>query len=847
MAADLPSSQPAAPQMIGWSPARNRWRRISTRLGLAFALLAAATAVTSLQGWRTFGLIETQLDAMVSVHLPATSQTARFAKAVGDIRADLPTLLYASTEDGRLAARAVLDSHLSTLTTLVPPTARDGIDPLLPEIRRVVDAIDANVGNRAALRDRTAALIERLRWSHADFLEEIDPILDDARFEATLALSRLSRADARAPSGSSPNTVDLSVAVLREASATRDALLRLNATVNLLVGLIMRGATQDGLEDVESTRLFLADIRDSLEADLAALPRDASSESLFQSVRSILAYSGGDTDVLSLRAQELRHAVQGQAFLDRSRTLFADLNRLASAQIETSDTESRQAMARAAAHIDAETVLLFGESALAVLGAVALGWLYIGRRVVRRLGRLQTSMAGIAAGHLDTPVDLSGNDEITEMARALLVFRSAVKAMEESNAQSIIDNTHAGLVSTDETGRVEVINPNAASLLALPDGDAGQDGEKGSGDSPVIGTPFAALALMPPWQAMTPQALADRCRSGSIEVEALRGDGTRIPLDLSVRPYWRRHIRKYLFTLTDARERKEAQTLLERRIQERTAALHDANLRLTAEIAERIAAEQHLRQAQDGLIQAARLAALGQMSAGIAHEINQTLSAIAYNAHNSRRLLERQEIDRASECLDRIGTIAQRMGQTVNRLKGFARRPDDITDDDGTPTDARDCLQQALDLFGDRLNGVRIDCHGPAVVPVRADAARLEQVFVNLIGNALDAMDTRPGVAPVLTVTFTPPQPQATPTGEPPRVQISLSDTGPGLSPEARDRVFEPFFTTKPAGKGLGLGLSISLKTLADCGGSLSLTRSGPDGTTMTLDLPAPVSQTSLS
>ena len=265
---------------------------------------------------------------------------------------------------------------------------------------------------------------------------------------------------------------------------------------------------------------------------------------------------------------------------------------------------------------------------------------------------------------------------------------------------------------------------------------------------------------------------------------------------------------------------------LERKVEARTADLTAANQQLQGEIAERIRAERTLRAAQDELVQAGKLAVIGQLSTGIAHELNQPLAALRTLSANAVRFLERGDLATVRANLERVGDLVDRMGRISGQLRSFARKSSDRRE----AVSVAQALDNALALLEGRLRaaGARVDRPPAANSPVAwCDANRLEQVLVNLLGNALDAMAGQP--APCIEVRWSA-------TGE--RLQLAVRDHGPGLGDEALGRLFEPFFTTKAAGEGLGLGLTISAGIVRDFGGALHGGNHPDGGAVFTLDLP---------
>jgi two-component system C4-dicarboxylate transport sensor histidine kinase DctB len=267
--------------------------------------------------------------------------------------------------------------------------------------------------------------------------------------------------------------------------------------------------------------------------------------------------------------------------------------------------------------------------------------------------------------------------------------------------------------------------------------------------------------------------------------------------------------RRALRQLTQAQTQlQQAHAQLEQLVDSRTAELRQANEALKTQIAQRL-------QTEGELLQASKLAVLGQMSAGLSHEVNQPLTALRALARNSIRLLENGRRDAVATNLQLMDDMVERMSQITRQLKSFARKADEPA---GGSTPLLDSVRAALLLLEHRSRalGVQIDVDLTAGQRVRAEANRLEQVLVNLMGNALDAMQHEP--LRRLRV-------RARPLDEGRRVLIQVQDSGTGVSETALPHLFEPFFTTKPAGEGLGLGLVISAKIVHEFGGTLRAVR----------------------
>ncbi len=365
-------------------------------------------------------------------------------------------------------------------------------------------------------------------------------------------------------------------------------------------------------------------------------------------------------------------------------------------------------------------------------------------------------------------------------------------------------------LSESEQARIREIRQfDLSSLLPLPFdavGEAASDGRPLTiKEGAAAGDYLQLLAGMPSegWtlHLLVPTASA---RSQALTSVLLVGLGL-IAIGLLVALLWQRRRR----LMERLRAREEAQVTLERTVSARTADLRDANEQLEEEVRERKTAEEDLRRAQSDLIQAGKLAALGQMSAALSHEFNQPLAAIRTYTDNAAAFLERDQEERAKANLVQISKLTDRMAELSRHLRSFARRPDQEV----KPVSLSAVVKEALALLAGQLQKAEVTprleiAEGP--IWVRGGHVRLQQVVVNLITNALDAMADQERPDLMIAVRE-----------ERQGVFVIVEDNGEGLSDEVLEQVFDPFFTTKEVGKGLGLGLSISFNIVKDFGGSL--------------------------
>jgi two-component system C4-dicarboxylate transport sensor histidine kinase DctB len=254
-----------------------------------------------------------------------------------------------------------------------------------------------------------------------------------------------------------------------------------------------------------------------------------------------------------------------------------------------------------------------------------------------------------------------------------------------------------------------------------------------------------------------------------------------------------------------------------------SAELRQLNKRLQREIAERERVQETLAVAEQTLEQSSKLAALGEMSAAVSHELNQPLAAMKTYLAGARLLLTRSRPDEALSSFGRIDDLIERMGAITRQLKSYARKGAEEL----SPVNMGDALASSLSMMEPQLRQRQVQI--TRIVPdtpveVMGDRMRIEQVMVNLLRNALDATksERNPQVDIILSAGET--------------ATLTVRDNGPGI--EDKDALFEPFYTTKQPGEGVGLGLAISSGIVNDLGGRLTARDGHAGGAVFEMSLP---------
>ncbi|MDO6564277.1 ATP-binding protein [Amphritea sp. 1_MG-2023] len=376
-------------------------------------------------------------------------------------------------------------------------------------------------------------------------------------------------------------------------------------------------------------------------------------------------------------------------------------------------------------------------------------------------------------------------------------------ARSEARQRDIINNAHVGMITLDSQGLVLFINPMAMQQFGV--------------SMPRIQGIYIGELIEPDvFEGVMQRVLSRLGTRGFAQVTAMetvgkRSDGSSFPMLFSIKQMKRESTEHYLVTVIDVTTRKR----LER-------ALRKANDQLEHQVQQRT---QALREAQDELVQAEKMAALGRMSSAVVHELNQPLTALRTYISICRKLIERQQTQQLDTNLQLINDLISRMTVLTRQLKTFAyQKPQHLS-----PVDPVLALDQVINLYRGRMeqeNIALVYSGSDLAVHVRGDSARLEQIFVNLIGNACDALVGVSGAQ--LTISLS---------QHAQSVSIEVADNGVGISEQDQAQLFEPFFTTKPIGEGLGLGLSIIRSIIRDLQGDIRVS-SQPGHTCFTVTLP---------
>ena len=620
---------------------------IGGRLGMAFGLSALLAIAACIIGWFSYARVSSVVRDVVRIELPAAASAAEVARLAGSIAALAPLLSQSRTSEQLDHIASQLAARLRDVRHIVipaPETTAAAFPVVAAALESNITRIRAEALVAIALTSRNENLLREVRGLHSDFVEEAEPLIDDARFMARSLLEHY-----RSRNESQPETVD----ELRRTITNTETILQASSHANLAVGLLSRIAAVSTPEQLIIDDHFLAETVDLIRQQLDALSAAPEFGSLRQHLIRLIEIARTDSGLPHVRRLEIAQSQLLETLLKENRALLVQFEAIVA---EAVDGASQRSVASARAietTIDLGRNLLLLVAVLAVLAALVMALSYVHGDLLRRIRTLADAARLLATGRMPAPIEVTGGDELADMARAMEQFRRT----------------------------------------------------------------------------------------------------------------------------------------------------------------------------QNELVQSAKFAALGHLSVGLAHELNQPLNAIRAQAHNALVLQERGDIEATRRAMEKVQTLTQRASLVVSHLKKFSRRGAESL----TPVSLSTVIEGVVLIVEARLheNDITLTCHNIEDIRVIADEIRLEQVFVNLLSNAIDATIGRPRreihIRAELSHNV---------------ARLSVADTGLGLDPDIAATLFDPFTTTKPPGQGLGLGLAISDSIIRDFGGALRAT-SGTDGTVFTIELRA--------
>ncbi|HGF7190542.1 TPA: ATP-binding protein [Vibrio cholerae] len=777
----------------------NTRHTIGARLLLAFALSTSLLTTVSLVAWGTWSRLDYQVEELLNQSVPKYNTSYVLETRSSEIRRRIQLIVSASSkvilnQQYQRSQDDFAAIHLA-LASLQQTQEQVALQQGYTELQQTTLHINDLVSSRIDVNRRLALFAEQLDWLHQDIGMELSPMRQELQWQ-------LERGGAAQPQAQ----------VMFQTINLIQAILDGETQAFLFVDELLKAKHLTQVDNGMRVLQYRLDELNRLSQPLFSQPSSIAYQQLLEEWRNVLRLEGDFHQ--SLRnmvtlTQQLDHtSEQLQIQLDQQHTAIADLV----ANADSLFVQVKKQTAQLVKEGNQVLLICFG---LSIGLSLLLMYYFVHKRIVGRLHRLSESLDAIIHNDLSHPITVDGKDEIGALSEQLILYGKKVEEMERTNALSLINNTQASLITCDLLGQIESANPSAMATLRLE----------------------SIIKPLTLWSCFSERVQLNVSQLFDEQGQLVRKGADSLTLSLGnpEKPYYLRlYLRRYnqglndkiIVTITDVTDQEHANRLLEQRVKEKTQSLREKNRELQAEVEERQRAEAHLKKTQGELIQAAKMAVVGQTMTSLAHELNQPLSAMSTYLFSARMALDETPQAQVAESLDHIESLTTRMGKIVNSLRQFARK--NSSDESLQPMRLNSVVEQALVLVQTKAKRQQVQLINELSddLMVMADALSLEQVLINLIVNGCDASTTSTQSWVKLVALET------TSKG---MLRIAVVDSGLGFEHDVVDKLFTPFTTTKEVG--LGLGLSICQSLVEKMQGRIALASDLEKGAMVILEL----------
>ena len=754
-------------------PPRLQWplrSNLGRRLFIACAGLIVLVLLTGLLGIATTTTVSRQMQALIEHSVPAingnqqlvqgSTQMQRLAQSLVDAShlADIAQRQQRIEQSLHHMLSGAQSLHLTNpaqATLLIRQIKASGL-----AAEQLAQAVQQRQANRNALR----MLLMRLDWLHDDLASEFAVLID----EQLLTLNNALRSGQR---GENVQWLARDVAQLTRMAQQEKHIADALRTLASLSRpddnhTVMLAALHQQLTPLtqQTTQLHTTE--------------NGGLHHLLAQLQQFTIPDGELAQALARYQQSQQYTRQQQQQLDRA---LSQQNRLASLLGQQAQNNARLQLRTAASTSEYSRWLVIGATLIAILLTLWIMFGLIGHRVIARLALLGKNIDAIIHGHYPLPHHIRGRDDIARLGERIQTLASQMAELERTKALALLEHTDAALLICRQDGEVTSINRAARAFF------------------PALEVGRKLDTLLPANICQTMQALAE---GDTLDISLPFGlQEDEQALRFIVRSFLQAGEIWQVVTLLDISAQTRSARWLARMVSEKTAALDEANAVLRQEILAR-------KRTQDSLLQATKLAVLGQTTTSLAHELNQPLSALTNYLYTAGLQLNPGSDDALRHTLQQGSKVVERMSRLVRSYRTLAREAPALPA--LNTVDAAQVVRDVLELLQGRIRKqrIRLILAMPDKLTVLGEIVRLEQITLNLLSNALDALQEQDEATLSLSLQQTATQ-----------VELWIGDNGPGLRHDTCEQIFQPFYTTKT--DGLGLGLSICQTLAGECGADI--------------------------
>ncbi|WP_423840557.1 ATP-binding protein [Vibrio mytili] len=777
-----------------------KYKTIGARLIAAFACSTLLLTVVCVVAWTTWNSLDNQVRILLEDSVPKYNASYFLESKTSEIKRRVEALEAVDNKVQLTEQAMLINEQLSEMSRVLKSSnmSSEFFDLLESDagltslLARYVELISTKINQTR----RVDQLMEQIDWLHQDIRSELKPV----RQEVYWQIERV-------------NDSKEIQQLLAQLSTLQRVIDIESAVYDLAIDIAAASIPEQVDNGMKVIHFRLMDLQES-SVTLLNQPTSIAYEQLLQELVMVLSPDGAFNEQLmslvTLNGDMQRMQTQISTRVD---AIYEQIGEL----VFKADKTFKHVKSETTERVSYGNHVLIVCFSLSILTSMFLTYYFINRRIVARLISLGDSIDAIIENDMSHPVVVDGNDEIGRLSEKLIEYGEKVQEIQRTNALSLINNTTASLITTDVHGVVESANLSARKLLKL--GDVAEN--------------------YPIWEYF-PESCREQLRKvfdgshlwlelGKVNVTLALGGEKPKYVRFDIRPFAHGADYKLIMTITDITHQEITTRTLESRVLEKTQDLVLKNQLLETEIEERIRTEENLKKTQDELIQAAKMAVVGQTMTSLAHELNQPLNAMSTYFYSARMFLEQKSPEKVEESLTHIEGLAARMSKIINSLRQFARKPD------GEKTAERVCIhevaEQAMTIVNTRAKRqqIVIENHLPNDVMVMGDTLALEQIFINVLVNSCDAlMEVTRGEQKRIQMLLLDQSSQSS--------MIAISDNGSGFGQAIVQRIFQPFVSTKEVG--LGLGMNICKSLIEKHNGSIYLASSLDKGAMVVLELP---------
>lgn len=778
---------------------------LSSRLVAAFTCILLMVFFISLVAFTTWNMLDDKVNTMLDNNMPSLKVSYQLERNSTQLQAYLNeihgtrNIIRLNQLDASLK-KSLEDINRFTdeLTySKVIKKLRDEYQQLGVDIQDFVPLLS----DKVHVKQELDKISERILWLHQDIVDEVNPLRQEIEWQITSERVRLS------PEKKSilyDDFTTLQMMTLKE---------------NELVSLVNELVRQYKQRNLESAFHFISYKTDEIKMLSEKLENNAASityRQLLQEFFELVKPNGTlhnnlkALKVLTEQSNQQRQTIQSR--LENQQKQIKNLVNKTSVELAGIKLSTRNI-------IEAGNVFLIIVLVSAILVSVFIYFYFVRKRIVQRLYDLSMNLNSVAAGETEQLIPVTGRDEIGLLGRTLSQFCLQLQEIENTNALNLINNTQASLVTCTTEGAIESMNFSARNLFRLCHKSFEKDYIWGLFDPSYH---YQLRTLFSPESTLL--------INGAYTITlAITGEGEQVQyFRLDLRVYYQNASPKIIITLTDITEHENIARWLEQKVEEKTQSLTQTNAELHCQIEERKRAEKSLVATQEELIQAAKMAVVGQAMTTLAHELNQPLSALSTYIYTVQMTYNRDDYPDIYNTMDKMDEISDRMEQIITNLRGFSKKTSFTNP--AVEVNLYQAVNNAMGIADSRARqhniilsnqlGEDCSCIGELI--------QIEQVIVNLLINSCDALAPVAGDQGVVTISQLKCAQDS--------LMLACSDNGPGFDHTIINQIFTPFTTTKEVG--LGLGLNICHSIMDRLNGSIQLASTLEGGAMIVLEFP---------